>query len=328
MLLALLEKDGLAPRRKTVNEYSSPCPACGGRDRLVIHADTGRYWCRQCGRSGDAVQYLRDFQGMTFREAAVAVGKGTYIPSRQLPPNPQQEVNPAQKEQLQSWRNMASKLIDDAHAHLMCKREAMTWLQTERGISRQTADRFSLGWINSNLYLEKQTWGIPADSKKLFVPSGLVIPWQDKRIRIRRDNPGEYGRYHVVQGSSAKPFEIGTPYETAAVILESELDGILLSQEIRRKLFIVALGSAAVKPDEKLLEKLEQCPVVLIALDTDTAGGKAALWWLQNVSGCHRTVTPTRYGKDISEAFMNGMRLNDWLSVSLELHCDMGGRED
>jgi phage/plasmid primase-like uncharacterized protein len=61
MLLGLIERDGLTPKRKTGNEYASPCPACGGRDRFVIHTDTGRYWCRGCNKGGDALQYLRDF---------------------------------------------------------------------------------------------------------------------------------------------------------------------------------------------------------------------------------------------------------------------------
>lgn len=315
MLLALLENNGFAPKRKTATEYSSPCPGCGGRDRLVVHADTGRYWCRQCGKSGDAIQFLIDFHDMPFRDAAAAVGKALPVAR-----TPRQEEKTAQKPQAQAWRDQAAKLIAYAGDHL--NPAALEWLQRERGITPATAEQFSLGWLESNLYLSKEAWGLPANGKKLFAPSGLLIPWRDKRLRIRRDNPGEFGRYHVVQGSSAEPMEIGTPYETTAVIVESELDAILLAQEIRRKLFIVSLGSAAVKPDADLLEKLYFCPVLLICLDTDQAGAKASQWWLKNVPGCHRTLTPPRYGKDLTASFLSGLQLNDWLSVTLELCCE------
>ncbi|MBI3799733.1 MAG: hypothetical protein HY268_22520 [Deltaproteobacteria bacterium] len=38
--------------------------------------------CRQCGKKGDTIQYLRDFRGLSFREAARLVGKqlGSYQP--------------------------------------------------------------------------------------------------------------------------------------------------------------------------------------------------------------------------------------------------------
>src|SRR5262245_37550476 len=52
-------------------EYAGPCPWCGGRDRFRVwpEADTPGYWCRQCGRHGDPIQYLRDRHGLSYWEA-------------------------------------------------------------------------------------------------------------------------------------------------------------------------------------------------------------------------------------------------------------------
>jgi hypothetical protein len=122
------------------------------------------------------------------------------------------------------------------------------------------------------------------------------------------------------QTELGEPMTIGTPYETTAVIVESELDAILLAQEIKRPIFIVALGSAQVKPSEELLERLALCPAVLVALDNDAAGAKAALWWQENVPGCHRTLTPSRYGKDFGEAFKNGLDLNKWIIAAMTIY--------
>jgi DNA primase len=63
-------------------EYAGPCPGCGGRDRFRVWPEQDRYWCRRCGKQGDTIQYLRDFRGLTFREAARLVGKqlGPYQP--------------------------------------------------------------------------------------------------------------------------------------------------------------------------------------------------------------------------------------------------------
>jgi DNA primase len=198
--------------------------------------------------------------------------------------------------------------------------DVLAWLRLERGITLETVERFKLGWLERNHFFPKEEFALPADGKKLVVPAGLVIPWQDKRIRVRRKNDADaekYGKYYMVPGSDSEPRIIGTPYETPAVIVESELDAILLAQEIKRPLFIVALGSVAIKPSPELLERLALCPVVLVALDNDEAGGKASQWWLENVPGCHRTLTPSRYGKDFGEAFKNGLDLEQWLGVAM-----------
>ncbi|EKD33695.1 MAG: P4 alpha zinc-binding protein, partial [uncultured bacterium] len=238
------------------------------------------------------------------------------------------------KEQPAAWRETAGRFIAQTTKTLQSSPGVIEWLRLERGIAPETAERFQLGFIDHNCFRQKSEWGLPPDGKKLFIPSGLVIPWQSSRLRIRRNDPGEYQgkpnpRYHVVAGSSMAPMAIGAPGERTAVMVESELDAILLAQEIKREVFIVALGSCAVKPDEALLNNLLSCPVVLVVLDTDEAGAKASQWWLEKVPSTYRTLTPTTFGKDITAAFLNGLDLNKWLSASMELYAEsVGGKPE
>ena len=58
-------------------EYVGACPECGGRDRFHVwplEGKTGRFWCRQCERKGDGIDYLRWQHGMTYTEACRAIG--------------------------------------------------------------------------------------------------------------------------------------------------------------------------------------------------------------------------------------------------------------
>ena len=55
-------------------EYAGPCPFCGtGDDRFRVWPDhpdgRGRYWCRVCDRSGDAIDYLRERDRLTYSQA-------------------------------------------------------------------------------------------------------------------------------------------------------------------------------------------------------------------------------------------------------------------
>ena len=316
----LAENDGLAPKRKTANECACACPFCGGNDRFVIFIETDTYWCRQCGKKGDAIQYFRDFHGMSFPDAAQAVGK-ELNQDRRTNFKPTTVFNKViEQPQSKVWQAMAESCISYSAGTLLKNSEALQWLKDKRGITQETAEKFRLGWLEHNSYRKKADWGVESNGKQLFFPSGLTIPWQKSRIRIRRNDPGKYGRYHVVQGSNCSPCLIGTSHEKTAIVVESELDAILLSQEITRDVFIVALGSSAVKASPELIDQLEGCPVVLVALDTDQAGAKASQWWLGNFSNSCRAITPKRYGKDITEAFVNGLDLNAWLSASMELY--------
>lgn len=53
-------------------EWAGPCPFCGGEDRLHVQPvyQGGRWFCRQCApRGGDAIDYLRRRDHLTFHEA-------------------------------------------------------------------------------------------------------------------------------------------------------------------------------------------------------------------------------------------------------------------
>lgn len=54
-------------------EWQGPCPSCGGTNRFHVwpeqHEGKGSYWCRGCDKVGDNIQFLIDFEGMTFKEA-------------------------------------------------------------------------------------------------------------------------------------------------------------------------------------------------------------------------------------------------------------------
>jgi hypothetical protein len=59
-------------------EYVSPCPDCEGDDRFLVwphQGPNGRFWCRQCGKKGDLIEFLRWQKGMSFKEACDAIGK-------------------------------------------------------------------------------------------------------------------------------------------------------------------------------------------------------------------------------------------------------------
>ena len=98
--------------------WRGPCPKCGGEDRFHVWETEGRYWCRGCGKTGDEIQYLRDFRGLSYREAARRVGK-----SLDEPPPPPPVVNEIQEledlaDELESWNiGRVYALLEEAEGY-------------------------------------------------------------------------------------------------------------------------------------------------------------------------------------------------------------------
>ncbi len=329
MLLELIQQDGLTPARKGPDEWSAPCPSCGGNDRFVVHPAAGRYWCRQCGAKGDVIQYLRDHRNMTFRRAAEHAGRPASSPAGQASPRTAQEARRSTPTPPpEAWVMQAEKLITAAHQSLVADPERVEWLRAKRGLTMETAQRFRLGWLPRDLYHDRAVWGLPAElredgkAKKLFIPAGLTIP-APGRLRIRRSEPGEFGRYYMLPGSSNTPLVIGAehPVESAgAIVVESELDSMLLHQEITGAVLIIAMGSTSNGPDETMVEDLTRRPFVLVALDSDKAGGRAS-WqkWMSTIPNATRAPIPAAWGTDPTDAFLAGHDLRQWFAMALRI---------
>jgi hypothetical protein len=179
-----------------------------------------------------------------------------------------------------------------------------------------------------DVYHDREAWGFAPEkndqgnAKKLWTPAGLVIPLieggQVIRLRIRRPEPDDGARYvTVTQSDAKKPMAWGIE-KKHYVIVESELDGLLIWQEVADLVGVIALGNAQTRPDMATHEALEHASVILIALDTDTAGAKEAWqWWAKQYQQARRW--PVINGKDPSEAFKNGLDIRTWTLAGLNI---------
>ena len=201
MVTVLDLTERLVPLKKVANveggEWVGPCPFCkAGTNRFHVwpfhsKSATGRYWCRQCNRSGDAIQFLRDFEGMDFKQAYQAVtgqspsfagsntGKrnsgstGSKLHS-QRPYQPQNYSLPSRK-----WLDQASDLVGKAHQTLLEYRPGLEYLRN-RGFALDFIKSQRFGWILEDKFYNLKKWGLSGPRpKRVWVPVGLVIPmWQ------------------------------------------------------------------------------------------------------------------------------------------------------
>jgi DNA primase len=330
-ILELIQSDGFQYNKVSNTrggEYHGPCPFCGGNDRFRIQPAQDRFYCRGCGMKGDSIQYLRDFRKMEYFESLILLGREpVYKKSAPIFQTPKLATPTAPPD---AWQERASSFAGQSAARLWESTAAAgrlrQWLHDEKGLSDDSIRAAGLGFNPADLYEPRTTWGLPValndkgNPKKVWLPGGLVIPFLQgdkvQRLRIRRDNPGDGNRYIVVSGSSSVPMTWGNN-KGAAVIVESELDGLLLSQEAGNLCAVVALGSAKAKPDSRTDALLKSAKTILVSLDSDEAGAKAAWDFWPKQYGRKVKRWPCLMGKDPSDSWKNSLDLRLWIQAGL-----------
>jgi len=196
-------------------EYHGPCPSCGGKDRFHVwpqenHGE-GSWWCRQCGSGGDGIQYLRDFENMTFKEACNRLGKELKKPMHAMTPRiptakntptkpetpsplPQAPFTPGARdpEPPDTWMEKAESFVTWATQQLLYVKQTRRqppedpgatqcrqWLEA-RGINEIEMQVRRLGYNpgekEKDIFRPRSAWGLPPDLKENGQNKKLWIP--------------------------------------------------------------------------------------------------------------------------------------------------------
>ncbi len=305
---------------------TGPCPKCGGEDRFRVVVNNVReyFTCRRCGAHGDAIQFLRDFEGLSFQEAKARADahRGTSLSTVQAAACIEDDMR---------WFEANRDIIERASAYLQRSQRAQKRLREQRGIKAETAEQFSIGYIPELQRFNRADFGLPPRTREdssvcpLYVPPGIAIPIllheeELYGLQVRRDEPYRGQRYFTVPGSELRPMVLRGESGDTVIVVESYLCAFLLFQETEGRYTIIALGSANVHGDDETDAVLKEAGTVLVALDTDTAGARQA-WngWVKRYANAVRCPIPSAYGKDPTEAYLNGLDLNDWVEAGLAL---------
>ena len=228
------------------------------------------------------------------------------------------------------WQERAAALAKWSRSQLDAAPDRLSWLQA-RGISPATARLSGLGFNpgenGKDIYRTRESWGLPEEislkthkPKKLWLPVGMVIPMfhpdgRVLRIRFRTDT-GE-PKYYVLSGSSMAPM-VWDNGRQVTVVLESELDGILIHQEAGDLVNVIALGNSSRKPTVPSHALLRRSARILLALDRDAAGVKAAAWF-QDTYGedMAEDMPPPAPHKDAGELAQAGGDVRTWVMACM-----------
>jgi hypothetical protein len=315
-------------------EWAGPCPWCGGDDRFRVWPDHpsgavgGRFLCRGCGRQGDGLAFLMDWEALTYPDACKRLGTtpkagGTGQARRSAVWEPKPSTLPGD-----AWIARAGHFMDRYAAALAAGGPGLDYARS-RGLTAKTCAALKIGWNPSDSFEDRTAWGLPEEinprtgkPRRVWLPAGLVIPTlrdgQVVAIKIRRAGwtpDDELPKYAAVSGGGKLPMALAPGKGKPCVIVESELDAILAAQEARDVVSCVALGTARGKPDAAAQALFLAASVVLVALDFDEAGAGGWPWWREHYTNAKRWPVPS--GKDVGDLMAEPGMVREWILAGL-----------
>lgn len=324
-LLAVIGRDTHVKRVAATwgGEYAGACPFCGGKDRFRVwptDGDRGRWWCRQCGRGGDAIAYLQERDALTFREACERLGAVVVESPRPAARPAIPDVEPPGPQ----WQNRARAFVTWCQARLWepTGAAALDYLRG-RGLTDETIRRWGLGFNPQRWRRPAAAWGL--DGEPVNLAAGIVIPHEADGhlwgVKIRlletfQAGDGRMIKYTSIRGG--KTALVGVDLwggKTALVLCEGEFDAMILWQQAADLVDVATLAGAGKGLPLRWLVKLLSYKCILAAYDADGAGQKGAAR-LADLSRRVRIIKPLE-GKDVNDFHLAGGDLHAWIAFHL-----------
>ncbi len=328
-VLSLAEQDTKL-HKESVREQAGPCPnpLCRCQKdgfRVKWNGDKCVFMCRGCWDSsemlsdeaarkigkqsgdrrgwGDAIDYLRHYRGLSFREAKRLVNDETDL----LEDAPARTPVPAQDDyRSERWQKVTRKGIERYIAAIWSDegRAALDYVRG-RGLSDEVIKQFRLGY-----------------STKDNIPRLLIPCINDGWIYAiyRRDmRPDTNRRWMNADGGTMSELYLADLLKTRkglpVVLVEDAFSALSIWQEAGDLINPIATGSANCGKLVKWLARLSLAPHVLIALDADEPGDKEAAYWLARLQNASR-LRPLL--KDANDMLQAGHDLRTWILAALQ----------
>jgi DNA primase len=302
---ALIEHDLGQPVRREGRWLKWTCPFHDDRKTPSLGVGGNHWKCFGCGRSGDAIDWLREREGLSFREACQRLGSIDLVPASKKAASGQP---PSSSAPAAAWQDQALEVVRTCQAVLWSDvgTKAWGWL-SRRGLGNETIRRWCLGF---NPYDQKLC--------SLWVPRGIIIPclvaghiWY---LKVRRTNGRS--KYSQVSGGQIALFGADTiaNHETVGVT-EGEFDAMLLHQEAGDLVGVATLRSAAARLPDAWVPYLLGVQRLLVAYDTDAAGAEGAARW-ESICPHAQRIVPLA-GKDVTDFYLAAGNLRAWVQFAL-----------
>jgi len=286
------------PVKKTGKNYMAVCPFHDDKGpSLSISDEKGLFHCFGCGKSGNILTFLMEYENISFKEALSQLAREAGVPLKEKPQD-------KAREKLFTLNEEAARFYYDKLMSSDEARGARRYLK-ERKVSKSVAEAFRLGYAPpggkllfeqlaakganieemSRLFLARKGENGAYDifRSRLMFPicdaTGNVIAFGGRALKEGQEpkylNSGEtplFKKSHTLYGFHLTRKEIFS--SRSAVVVEGYMDLLALYQHGIQNV-VAVLGTAFTEAHAALLDK--RVSDVTLFFDSDEAGQRAAI---------------------------------------------------
>lgn len=311
--------------KKAGSNYKALCPFHSEKtSSFMVSPELQIYKCFGCGESGDAYSFLQKYEGMDFPEALKFLADRVGIKLKKTKGGQGQE-----RQKLYDIGNFTAKFYHYILTKHAAGRPALAYLTKQRGLKPNSIKTFQLGYspdspgaiqkflVGKKGYKERDlqeagllyTRGRNSFDRfrgRVVFPlfdhrgnvtgfSGRLLPGKEKPNLAKYINSPETPAYHKSKQFYALNIARDSiKKDREAIVVEGELD-VISSWQAGIKNAIAIKGSALTQDQALLLRRFADR--IILALDEDLAGDKAARRGLEIAENAGLEVKIARLGK-------------------------------
>jgi DNA primase len=225
------------------------------------------FHCFGCKKGGDVVLFLEYAENLTTAQAIIKFAEMTgTLPNNEYRKTAKQvdaAFKPVTPEEEKKTIPL-EKYVKSVEALLNCP-EALRFLNEQRGISRETAERLSLGFVQQHPYAVKNE----ENRAKGWICFPRVYGDQVRAIKFRSIAAKDFSQVKGMDGRAFFNFESINPFEPVFVT-EGEFDACIMEQA---GFSAVSAPSAGVRLTPEMKDALKRAPALYLAGDNDGGVG-------------------------------------------------------
>jgi DNA primase len=255
--------------KKAGVNYKGNCPFHEEQtDSFVVSPAKGLFKCFGCGKGGDAIHFVQEYENLSFPLALKSVARlyNIDVPENELSPEELFRYN----KKLQ-----ATKLLADQNklfkSDLLNNDAALSYLKG-REITKETIEKMDIGWSSTGFFAGRITYPIKNLNGEVCGFTGRTV---DDKVHPKYKNSLEtdsFKKSELLFGLSNAKHQIVKM--NRCYIVEGQHDALQMAQ-IGFSNVVAGSGTALTLNQIKLIKRFTKNIVLL--LDSDPAGIKAAL---------------------------------------------------
>lgn len=261
------------PLKRTGVNYKGCCPFHNeDTPSFVVSPSKKIYHCFGCGKGGDAVNFVMEYERLSYVAAMRYVAKkyDIHIPERELTPE-----EAARYKRREEALHTLEKNNAGFKSELQKSKEALAWLTDERGIKPETIEKWGLGFAKTGFLGGRITYPIHNIKGDLAGFTGRLLGWEKGSPQPKFKNSAEdelYKKSELLYGFHHAKMRIQKV--NRCYIVEGQHDVMMMHQAGFEN--TVAPSGTALTVDQIRLIKPWTKNIVLL-LDGDKAGLAAAI---------------------------------------------------